>query len=52
MGSTVWPRAAPLTVALAYAVMCFVAGNVKFANYLQVPFVSGSGEFDRWCARR
>ncbi len=39
-----------LTVALAYAVMCFVAGNFRFANYLQVPFVPGSGELTVVCA--
>ena len=39
-----------LTVALTYAVMCYVAGNVKFAGYLQVPFVSGAGELTVVCA--
>ena len=39
-----------LTVALTYAVMCYVAGNVKFASYLQVPFVSGAGELTVVCA--
>jgi phospho-N-acetylmuramoyl-pentapeptide-transferase len=39
-----------LTVALTYAVMCYVAGNTKFASYLQVPFVSGAGELTVVCA--
>jgi phospho-N-acetylmuramoyl-pentapeptide-transferase len=39
-----------LTVALALAVMAFVAGNVKTAAYLQVPFVPGSGELTVVCA--
>src|SRR5580658_7535435 len=39
-----------LTVALAYAVMCYVAGNFRFATYLQVPFVSGAGELGVVCA--
>ncbi len=39
-----------LTVALTYAVMCYVAGNVKFSSYLQVPFVSGAGELTVVCA--
>ena len=39
-----------LTVALTYAVMCYVAGNVKFSSYLQVPFVSGAGELVVVCA--
>ena len=40
----------PLTVALTYAVMCYVAGNAKFSSYLQVPFVSGAGELTVVCA--
>ena len=36
-----------LTVALAYAAMCYVAGNFKFASYLQVPSVPGAGELTR-----
>src|SRR5882724_7367437 len=39
-----------LTVALAYAVMCFVAGNFRFASYLQVPFVFGAGELTVVCS--
>jgi phospho-N-acetylmuramoyl-pentapeptide-transferase len=39
-----------LTVALTYAVMCYVAGNFRFASYLQVPFVSGAGELTVVCA--
>jgi len=39
-----------LTVALTYAVMCYAAGNFRFASYLQVPFVSGAGELTVVCA--
>ena len=39
-----------LTVALAYAVMTFVAGNFKFAGYLQVPHVPGASELTVVCA--
>jgi phospho-N-acetylmuramoyl-pentapeptide-transferase len=39
-----------LTVALTYAVMCYVAGNARFSSYLQVPFVSGAGELAVVCA--
>ena len=39
-----------LTVSLAYAVMCFVAGNYKLAGYLQVPFVHSAGELTVVCA--
>jgi phospho-N-acetylmuramoyl-pentapeptide-transferase len=39
-----------LTVALAYAVMCFVAGNFRFAGYLQIPFIWGASELTVVCA--
>ncbi len=39
-----------LTVALAYTVMCFVAGNFKTAGYLGVPFVPGANELTVVCA--
>jgi phospho-N-acetylmuramoyl-pentapeptide-transferase len=39
-----------LTVALAYAAMCYVAGNFKFASYLQVPSVPGAAELTVVCA--
>ena len=39
-----------LTVALTYALMTFVAGNVKLAGYLQVPFVLGASELTVVCA--
>ncbi len=39
-----------LTVALAYAVMTFVAGHAGLAGYLQVPHVSGASELTVVCA--
>jgi phospho-N-acetylmuramoyl-pentapeptide-transferase len=33
-----------MTVAMVYMTFCYVAGNVKLAEYLQVPHVPGSGE--------
>ncbi|MCX7915129.1 MAG: phospho-N-acetylmuramoyl-pentapeptide-transferase [Verrucomicrobiae bacterium] len=39
-----------LTVALAYAVMCFVAGHFHLAGYLAVPFVPGASELTVVCA--
>jgi len=39
-----------LIVALAFTVMTFIAGNVKTAAYLNVPFVSGSAELTVVCA--
>ncbi len=38
-----------IMAALAYAVLAYVAGNVKIAAYLQVPFYSFSGELTVLC---
>ncbi len=37
------------SVALAYVVMTYVSGHAKFADYLQVPFIPGSGELAVVC---
>jgi len=37
------------SVAVAYLVMAYVAGHMKFAEYLQVPHVPGSGELAVFC---
>lgn len=37
------------SVALAYLVMAYVAGHFKFAEYLRVPYVPGSGELTVFC---
>ena len=37
------------TVSAAYLVLAYVAGNVIFANYLQVPSVSGAHELAVFC---
>jgi phospho-N-acetylmuramoyl-pentapeptide-transferase len=39
-----------LTVSLALAVMTFLSGNLKTAEYLHIPFVTGSGELTVVCA--
>jgi phospho-N-acetylmuramoyl-pentapeptide-transferase len=39
-----------LTVALTYTIMTFIAGNLKLAGYLQVPFVRGASELTVVCA--
>src|SRR5437870_6551639 len=39
-----------VTVALAYAFLCYAAGNFKIAEYLQVPFYSFTGELTVVCA--
>ncbi|MEH6649339.1 MAG: phospho-N-acetylmuramoyl-pentapeptide-transferase [Motiliproteus sp.] len=36
-------------VAGALAVFCYLSGNVKFADYLQIPYVAGSGELIIFC---
>ncbi|MDF7807934.1 phospho-N-acetylmuramoyl-pentapeptide-transferase [Pontiellaceae bacterium B12219] len=37
------------SVAVAYLFLTYVAGHYNFAEYLQVPFVSGSGELTVFC---
>ncbi|MGI6086411.1 MAG: phospho-N-acetylmuramoyl-pentapeptide-transferase [Kiritimatiellia bacterium] len=37
------------SVALAYLVLAYVAGHIQFANYLQVPYIAGSGELAVFC---
>ena len=37
------------SVSLTYLVMAYVAGHAVFADYLQVPFVAGSGELAVFC---
>ena len=39
-----------MTVALTYWVFTYVAGNVKFANYLQIPHIADVGEVAIFCA--
>lgn len=39
-----------LFAAAAYAVMCYVVGNINFSKYLQVMFVSGSAELTVYMA--
>jgi phospho-N-acetylmuramoyl-pentapeptide-transferase len=36
-------------VAGALAIFCYVTGNIKFANYLHIPYVDGSGELLVMC---
>lgn len=37
------------SAALAYLVMAYIAGHLYFADYLQVPYVAGSGELAVLC---
>ncbi len=38
-----------LMVTLAYGAIAYVVGNIKFATYLNVPYVSGAGELTILC---
>ncbi|MFA6384422.1 MAG: phospho-N-acetylmuramoyl-pentapeptide-transferase [Candidatus Omnitrophota bacterium] len=35
---------------IAFAVLCYVSGNMKFSDYLLIPFIKGSGELTVFCA--
>lgn len=37
-------------VALAFGILSYVTGNVKFSEYLLIPYVRGSGELAIFCA--
>ncbi len=37
-------------VAIAFSVLSYVSGNLKFSNYLLIPFIKGSGELTVFCA--
>jgi len=39
-----------ISVALTYAILCYVAGNAKLSTYLLLPLVSGAGELAVFCA--
>lgn len=39
-----------MMVALAYSVLSYVTGNIKFSHYLLIPYISGSGELTIFCA--
>ena len=39
-----------ISVALTYAIFCYVGGNAKIATYLFLPLVSGAGELAVFCA--
>jgi phospho-N-acetylmuramoyl-pentapeptide-transferase len=36
--------------AIAFSVLCYVSGNIKFSNYLLIPYIRGSGELTVFCA--
>ena len=39
-----------MTVALTYWTFTYVAGNIKFATYLQIPYIANVGEVAIFCA--
>jgi phospho-N-acetylmuramoyl-pentapeptide-transferase len=39
-----------ISVALTYAIFCYVEGNAKLSTYLILPLVSGAGELAVFCA--
>lgn len=36
-------------VAIAFSVLCYVTGNIKFSEYLLIPYIRGSGELTVFC---
>ncbi|MCS1407001.1 MAG: Phospho-N-acetylmuramoyl-pentapeptide-transferase [Verrucomicrobia subdivision 3 bacterium] len=39
-----------IIVTIVFILMTYVAGNIKFATYLQIPYVRGAGELTVFCA--
>ncbi|MBN1913930.1 MAG: phospho-N-acetylmuramoyl-pentapeptide-transferase [Candidatus Omnitrophica bacterium] len=39
-----------IMVSIAFSVLSYVAGNMKFSNYLLIPYVPGAGELTVFCA--
>ena len=39
-----------IMVALAFSVLSYVSGNIKFSSYLLIPYIKGSGELTVFCA--
>ncbi len=39
-----------IMVALAFSVLSYVSGNIKFSSYLLIPYLKGSGELTVFCA--
>ena len=38
-----------MLVALTFSLICYVVGNVVFSDYLQIPFISNTGEISVFC---
>lgn len=37
-------------VAIAFSILTYVSGNIKFSEYLLIPYIKGSGELTVFCA--
>jgi phospho-N-acetylmuramoyl-pentapeptide-transferase len=37
-------------VSIAFSVLCYVSGNIKFSSYLLIPYLRGSGELTIFCS--
>jgi phospho-N-acetylmuramoyl-pentapeptide-transferase len=35
---------------VAFGVLCYVSGNIRFSEYLFIPYIKGSGELTVFCA--
>ena len=39
-----------IMVAIAFSILSYVSGNIKFSHYLLIPYIKGSGELTVFCA--
>lgn len=39
-----------IMVAIAFSILSYVSGNIKFSNYLLIPYIKGAGELTVFCA--
>ncbi|MCU0651919.1 MAG: phospho-N-acetylmuramoyl-pentapeptide-transferase [Candidatus Omnitrophica bacterium] len=39
-----------IMAALAFSLLCYVSGNMRFSDYLLVPYIKGSGELTVFCS--
>ncbi len=39
-----------MSTTAVYAILCYATGNIKIANYLQIPYVAGVGELSIFCS--
>ena len=39
-----------IMAALAFSLLCYVSGNMRFSDYLLIPYIKGSGELTVFCS--